>query len=252
MNNSIKTGEHPARTVPLGEGAPRASHVGPEFVDCKGLEAGWGIKRSLAYQLLADGEIQSVSLPQTRPKSRQATVQRGQRPRVFPQANGGGKVTTPSRQKRGRSFVSGVIPPPSRKASATAAAWGKECPSYRPLPIRFRRDGFNYRQIAREGSAAIYEQTWLSCAEPSQSYEVIRIRRRDGFRIGGRFVQPAEVYPASELWGVDGFTVTDRNKAWAKFFEISRSQPRGAAMSALHTECHNQLLRGGEKNGKIV
>ena len=37
-------------------------HIDPEFVDCKGLEAGWGIKRSLAYQLLADGKIQGVSL----------------------------------------------------------------------------------------------------------------------------------------------------------------------------------------------
>jgi hypothetical protein len=60
--NSIKTGEHPATTVPLNEASSSASHVDPEFVDCKGLEAGWGIKRSLAYQLLADGKIQGVSL----------------------------------------------------------------------------------------------------------------------------------------------------------------------------------------------
>jgi hypothetical protein len=39
-----------------------ASHLNPEFVDCRGLEAGWGIKRSLAYQLLADGAIKGVSL----------------------------------------------------------------------------------------------------------------------------------------------------------------------------------------------
>jgi hypothetical protein len=39
-----------------------ASHFNPEFVDCKGLEAGWGIRRSLAYQLLADGAIKGVSL----------------------------------------------------------------------------------------------------------------------------------------------------------------------------------------------
>ena len=39
-----------------------ASHLNPEFVDCKGLEAGWGIKRSLAYQLLADNKIKGVSL----------------------------------------------------------------------------------------------------------------------------------------------------------------------------------------------
>lgn len=72
----IENGEHP-KTVPLSEAAARASHgnsaffeaikpgavhIDPEFVDCKGLEAGWGIKRSLAYALLADGKIQGVSL----------------------------------------------------------------------------------------------------------------------------------------------------------------------------------------------
>jgi hypothetical protein len=54
---------------------------------------------------------------------------------------------------------------------------------------------------------------------------VIRIRRREGFEIDSRFVGPAEVYPASELWGSDGFTVTDRNKAWASFFEMSLEEP---------------------------
>ncbi len=33
-----------------------------EFVDAPGLQAGWGIKRSLAYSLLADGLIRGVSL----------------------------------------------------------------------------------------------------------------------------------------------------------------------------------------------
>jgi hypothetical protein len=61
--HKVKTGEHPAITVPLIGGAVRPpQHIEPEFVDCKGLEAGWGIKRSLAYQLLAEGKIQGVSL----------------------------------------------------------------------------------------------------------------------------------------------------------------------------------------------
>jgi hypothetical protein len=34
----------------------------PEFVDCPGLQARFGIKRSLAYALLADGAIRGVSL----------------------------------------------------------------------------------------------------------------------------------------------------------------------------------------------
>ena len=61
--DSKKIGRQSETTIaPLSEVAARASHLGPEFVDCKGLEAGWGIKRSLAYQLLADGKIQGVSL----------------------------------------------------------------------------------------------------------------------------------------------------------------------------------------------
>jgi hypothetical protein len=63
MSKLIKTGEHPEIIVPLFGGAVRPpQHIDPEFVDCRGLEAGWGIKRSLAYQLLNDGKIHAVSL----------------------------------------------------------------------------------------------------------------------------------------------------------------------------------------------
>jgi hypothetical protein len=108
------------------------------------------------------------------------------------------------------------------KTRATAEAWTKKGHSYKRLPTRFRRDGFDYRQIAREGDAAIYEQTWSGCAEPSVCYEVVRIRRRDGFEIDGRFVEPAEVYPTSEAWGADGFTVTEKDAAFAKLRELAR------------------------------
>jgi len=106
------------------------------------------------------------------------------------------------------------------KTRATAEAWGKKGHSYKRVATRFRRDGFEFRQIAREGEAAIYEQTWSGCAEPSVCYEVIRIRRRDGFQIDGRLVEPAEVYPSSGAWGVDGFTLTDRDAAFAKLREV--------------------------------
>jgi hypothetical protein len=106
------------------------------------------------------------------------------------------------------------------KTCATTVAWSKKCHSYKPLPTRFRHDGFKYRQIARERDAAIYEQTWSGCPEPSASYEVIRIRRRDGFQIDGRFVRAAEIYPKPETWGIDGFTFTDRDAAFAKLREL--------------------------------
>ena len=108
------------------------------------------------------------------------------------------------------------------KTRATAEAWSKERHSCKPLPTRFRRDGFEYRQIARERHGAIYEQTWAGCCDPSVCYEVIRIRRREAFQIDGRLVEPAEVYPSSGAWGVDGYTLTDKDAAFAKLREVCR------------------------------
>jgi hypothetical protein len=113
------------------------------------------------------------------------------------------------------------MPPATPKTRATAQGGGKKRHSYKPLPTEFRHNGFDHRQIARQGSAAIYEQRWTGCAEPSVCYEVIRIRSRDGFHIGGRFVEPAEVYPNSEAWGTDGFTVTDKEAAFEKLRELA-------------------------------
>lgn len=107
------------------------------------------------------------------------------------------------------------------KTSVTAKAGTRKGHFYKRLPKEFRRDGFCYRQIAREGDAAIYEQTWRGCQNPSVSYEVVCIRRREGFQIGGRFVEAAEVYPNSEAWGVDEFTLTDKDAAFAKLRELA-------------------------------
>jgi len=125
------------------------------------------------------------------------------------------------RQKLDPAFVGDSIRPLAPKTRAAAEAWGKKR-HYKPLPKEFRRDGFDYRQIAREGDAAIYEQTWSGCSNSSVSYEVIHIRQREGFEIGNRFVEAAEVYPNSENWGTDGFTLPDKEAAFAKLREICR------------------------------
>ena len=129
-------------------------------------------------------------------------------------------MSAPRKQKRGRAIVRDSLEQLNTKTRATAEAWGKEGQFYKPLPQEFHRDGFRYRQMARQGDAAIYEQTWNGCRNPSVSYEVIRIRRRDGFHIGGRFVEPAEIYPNSESWGTDGFTLSDKDAAFAKLREV--------------------------------
>jgi hypothetical protein len=91
------------------------------------------------------------------------------------------------------------------------------------LATEFERDGFKYQQIARDGHAAIYEQKWTKCPNPTVCYEVVRIRKRDAFQINGRFVEAAEVYPSSDTWGVDGFTFTDKDAALAKLREVAKT-----------------------------
>jgi hypothetical protein len=127
----------------------------------------------------------------------------------------------PPQTKCGPAFSCDSIPLPARKTNATAEGGSKKRHSHKPLAKEFRRGGFTYKQIARERDAAIYEQTWNGCRNPSVSYEVIRIRRREGFEIGGRVVEAAEVYPNSEAWGVDGFTFTDEEAASAKLSKMA-------------------------------
>ena len=129
-------------------------------------------------------------------------------------------MSTPRTQKRAPAGVGDLMPAPVRKPRSTTEARSKEGRFYKLLPKEFRRGGFQYRQIAREGDTAIYEQRWTGCAEPSVCYEVIRIRRREGFEIDGRFVEPADVYPNSEAWGTDGWTMRDKDVAFRKLREV--------------------------------
>ena len=128
-------------------------------------------------------------------------------------------MKSPPTAKRGPAFVRDSISLSAVKTRSRAEGGTKER-DYRQLPKEFRRSGFTYKQVAREGNAAIYEQTWAGCADPSVCYEVIRIRRRDGFQIGDKFVEPYEVYPNSEAWGVDGWTLPDREAAFRKLREV--------------------------------
>ena len=123
-------------------------------------------------------------------------------------------------ERRGHIYPVSLLPR-TIKTRARGEARSKKGHSYRPLPTRFWRDRFDFRQIAREGDAAIYEQSWSGCSNPSVCYEVIRIRRREGFQIDGRVVEPAEVYPNSDAWGVDGFTFTDKDAAYTKLTEVN-------------------------------
>ena len=128
--------------------------------------------------------------------------------------------STAPKAKRGPAIVRDSVEVSSAKTRLTAEARSRKRHFYKPLPAQFRHNGFEYQQIARERDAAIYEQRWGGCVDPSVCYEVVRIRRREGFQIGARLVEAGEVYPASESWGTHGFTFTDKDAAFAKLKEI--------------------------------
>jgi hypothetical protein len=63
LNMSTKIDNSTARGSARTTAPVQASQANdPEFVDAMGLQARFGIKRSLAYTLLADGAIRGVSL----------------------------------------------------------------------------------------------------------------------------------------------------------------------------------------------
>ena len=71
------------------------------------------------------------------------------------------------------------------------------------IPSDFSANGFHFVQLAREGAWALYRKEkpdWVG-------FEVVRFRRRGSRRVFGKTVAPKEVYPPSEKWGVDGFSL---------------------------------------------
>jgi hypothetical protein len=94
---------------------------------------------------------------------------------------------------------------------------------YEPIAASFKHDGFSYRQIAREGSLAIYKQTWIrpeGDLSENVAYEVIRIQWHEAHTFpSGKSYPRREAYPTSAVWGVDGFTLPDKDTAYAKLRE---------------------------------
>src|SRR5262249_45373714 len=97
---------------------------------------------------------------------------------------------TSRRQNPSLALAKHCVPSTAEKTRLGAEGGSSESHSYKPLPKEFLGGGFVYRQIAREGNAAIYEQTRKG-NEDSAALEVIRIRQRERFEIGGRVVAPA-------------------------------------------------------------
>jgi len=75
---------------------------------------------------------------------------------------------------------------------------------YKVIPTEFKKKGFVYQQVKREGNKAIFLQT--RPGTHLNNYEVVKLGRHNGYTMGGAYIEPSETYPGSSLWGICGWT----------------------------------------------
>lgn len=86
---------------------------------------------------------------------------------------------------------------------------------YKVIPTQFKKKGFTYTQLKREGKKAIFQQTREGST--INNYEVVKLGRHNGYSMGGVFIEPSETYPGSSLWGIMGWTCTSIDDALKRY-----------------------------------
>jgi len=86
---------------------------------------------------------------------------------------------------------------------------------YKVIPLEFRKKGFNYKQVKRDGMKAIYHQSREGSG--ISNYEVVKLGRHDGYNMGGSYIEPSETYPGSSLWGIMAWTCQSLDKAKERY-----------------------------------
>jgi hypothetical protein len=114
----------------------------------------------------------------------------------------------------------GSRPQNAIKTIPTLTSESKKGICYKPLALKFSKGGFKYRQIAREGDFAIYEQCWRNSL--NVAFEVVHIRRIEAGTLPDGNPCPAhEVYLSLRQWGTYGWMVITREAAFNKLRELA-------------------------------
>ncbi len=88
-----------------------------------------------------------------------------------------------------------------------------------PLPLKLRKNGFNYNQVLRGLRSCLYRQRLI---EKIDAYEVFKIRIRSARYIQGKFLQAKERFPADEDFGKFAWTYTNFENAKKKYDELEQ------------------------------
>ena len=87
------------------------------------------------------------------------------------------------------------------------------------LPLKLRKNGFNYTQVQRGKRSCIYEQR---VSENSVCFEVFLIKIRPERKVRDKTLEAAERFPNNEAFGYWAWTYKNYEDAINKFNEIEK------------------------------
>lgn len=86
----------------------------------------------------------------------------------------------------------------------------------------FTERGFDHLEIERKGEWRLFERS----KNGRVHWEVVRIKVKPALELFGKLVEEREVYPPSESWGIDGFTLNSLDSARRKLSEVGNPPNR--------------------------
>jgi hypothetical protein len=93
------------------------------------------------------------------------------------------------------------------------------------LKTKFKKNGFNFSMLKRNGDVAIFEKTKPNFKQTF--FEVIKIKTYPEIIFpNGIKVTAHECFPASESWGTCGWSFSDRERAFDHFNKLSCQTPK--------------------------
>ena len=104
-------------------------------------------------------------------------------------------------------------------------------PNELPLPTTFRKSGFDFKQVRRDGDIAIFEKRHPEVSNPS--WEVVVVQHNKAREMAGVAIPAKESMPWSEAWGKLGWTDFTLEAAESRFNSLVTS--RQDAISHPHT-----------------
>jgi hypothetical protein len=87
----------------------------------------------------------------------------------------------------------------------------------KPLPLKLRKNGFNYTQVLRGGRSCLYSQ---EVSKNSYCFEVFEIIISRDNSIGGKIIESREKFPHNEAFGKWAWSFMNYSDAVKKFKEL--------------------------------